>query len=339
MGLASLGLSQINSLWQYYTLYIIGRVMAMGAMSDSLAATVAVKWFVARRGTAVAIASMGGPFGGTVLAFVAQFIINAYGWREAWAFFGLLILLLLVAPVWLFIYRNPEDVGLTPLRPIEQSPSMASGVAKERVARPVAEVSWTFGDAVRTSSFWLLTSVFALSLFSTSGITFNLVAHLTDEGVSATVAVATLGIYAIAQSGGYLAWGILLDRLDAKGVVLLNTALTALAVIFLWFARSPLTLYPSALLLGFVQGGIYAAGHVLWAQYFGRRYLGGIRGLSLLFQTLGNAFGPLLVALIYDISNTYSWAFLMAVIILVIIFINMYLTKPPVLSPLYRLSH
>ncbi|GIT64093.1 MAG: hypothetical protein Ct9H300mP22_4930 [Gammaproteobacteria bacterium] len=70
---------------------INGVILTMGAaMIGNLVINVSLgKWFVERRGRAVAIAGMGISLGGIILPPIATWLVDIFGWRESWRILGL----------------------------------------------------------------------------------------------------------------------------------------------------------------------------------------------------------------------------------------------------------
>ncbi|MDP2953731.1 MAG: MFS transporter [Chloroflexota bacterium] len=64
-----------------------------------------------------------------------------------------------------------------------------------------------------------------------------------------------------------------------------------------------------AIAYGTGLGGIFTLEAVIFADYFGRNFLGSIRGFVLPFQTVGAAIGPLVSGLFYDLTGHYEGAF------------------------------
>jgi hypothetical protein len=61
-----------------------------------------------------------------------------------------------------------------------------------------------------------------------------------------------------------------------------------------------------SLVYGLANGGKEALDALVWADYFGRRSVGGIRGLSRPFVIGASASGPVIGGLGYDLTNSYS---------------------------------
>ena len=94
--------------------------------------------------------------------------------------------------------------------------------------------------------------------------------------------------------------------LTATGAVV-----TGLSVIFIVFAianRMDFLVYAGFLIMGFGWGGMLPLQEVIWASFFGRRYLGSVRSMALPFSFGLSAVGPVLVALYYDIAGDYDLA-------------------------------
>src|SRR5256886_16804509 len=104
--------SLVTQLWQRYLLYGLVAALGMGTAYVPCNTTV-VKWFVARRGLAVGLASSGASVGTFALPPLAQLLVTGVGWRTAYVVFGIgiAVLLTLVAQV---MRRDPESLGLPP---------------------------------------------------------------------------------------------------------------------------------------------------------------------------------------------------------------------------------
>ncbi len=68
---------------------------------------------------------------------------------------------------------------------------------------------------------------------------------------------------------------------------------------------------------------------VVWADFFGRRYLGSIRGFSMVFQLVSNATGSLLAAYLFDRFGNYNTAFGVLIAVQLAAFVMMLLARKP----------
>ena len=60
--------------------------------------------------------------------------------------------------------------------------------------------------------------------------------------------------------------------------------------------------------MGVGWGGLLPLQEVIWASFFGRRYLGSVRSTAMPFTFGMSALGPVLVAYYYDIAGDYNMA-------------------------------
>lgn len=90
---------------------------------------------------------------------------------------------------------------------------------------------------------------------------------------------------------------------------------------------------PTAIAFGVVfglgTGGWTVAQVVLFANYYGRRHLGAIRGLSQLLSGPVAATGAILAGWIYDVRESYTLAFAIFLGALLVALLAVALAKPP----------
>ena len=133
-GVSLVGLAFVHDLWLYYLLFAISGLSGFGGPAGQLLTTVPVaKWFQAKRGRAMAIATIGMPLGTALYIPLLQAIIGGYDWRLAWIVSGLLVLVLAVPACAFLMRKDPESVGLT--TDGEVSPTNA-GDAEPELAEP-----------------------------------------------------------------------------------------------------------------------------------------------------------------------------------------------------------
>src|SRR5438876_1836955 len=107
LGAACVLSSRIGSLWSLYL--IVGVLAATGlcAVSWVPSGTLIARWFTERRSSMLGLAFSGMGAGVLVMGPLAQWLIDARGWRAAYVVLGVGTLVVLVPLVWLGVREAP----------------------------------------------------------------------------------------------------------------------------------------------------------------------------------------------------------------------------------------
>ncbi len=299
-------LSLVQTLPQW--LLLNGVILTIGsAMIGSLVISVSLgKWFVERRGWAVSLAAMGISLAGIVIQPVATFLVDNFGWRESWRMLGL-ITLCLTLPTAAIMRRRPEDYGMFPDGKTEKEVEQGQGAA----AHADFARSMTRAQAMRTSEFYVLVVAFGLFQISITVMLLQTIPLMTDAGYSRMVAAGMVPLASLPAFFSKPFWGLLIDRFEPMLLTAVGAVITGLSVIFIVFTIAnglDFLVYAGFLVMGVGWGGMLPLQEVIWASFFGRRYLGSVRSTALPFSFGLSAVGPVLVALYYDIAGDYNLA-------------------------------
>ena len=322
-GASFLVLSGVHTVWQFYIAYILGRAISQSTLVGVVPTTAAVNFFRRRRNIALSLNSMSRPIGVSINVQIISAIATRFGWQAGYRYLGVLSFLL-VLPVVILMRRRPEDIGLLPDGADPQagssgpSPGQAQGVS----AIGLSEQSWSVGEAVRVRAFWLVAGAGLLLSLASATITFSTVPYLIEEaGMSSAQASGVLSVSIILGVSNF-GFALLADRLTPRRCFI-GAAIGAAAVVLLMLAVSSL---PMAYVFGVLWGpftGIYVLEQMILAQYFGRNSYGAITGALGPFQTGAHGLGPVLGAVVSDMTGTYkgaivagAGAFLMAALLL-----------------------
>ncbi|HEX9145459.1 MAG TPA: MFS transporter [Candidatus Binatia bacterium] len=302
----------------------------MGSMVVNL---IVAQWFLLRRGRALALTSMGVGFAKVCMPVVAASLILWLGWRHTWVIFGCVILLLVVGPSLVFVRRTPEEMGLLPDG--APAPMPRSDVKSERKS-PVTklpsqeEMVWTRGEALCTSAFWLLVITFGIASVGVTGLNLHVYPYVTDLGYSPVVAASVMSVIASMQLASPLAWGLVAERIDVRIAATLRFVIQAIGLGVAILSENILSLYGGFLLYGIGLGGNMVLPEMLWANYFGRRSLGKVRGLGLLMSQTLAAAGPPFFGFLFDLTGGYGLSFaIFGGALIVSAFLSL-LLKPPI---------
>lgn len=302
-----LGISTISLAWAtvpiaFYIAYGTGRVIFSSTIQIASSVVVS-RWFIRMRGRASGLLSMSHSIGMTLFPLLASVVILYRDYQTAWIVLGLAAWMIALLPVSLLISESPEALGLRPDGDSEDARTQPDGSTMPE------EPAWTAGQAVRTPALWLLAVGIGMLFVIHSGVNIHLVAYLRDQGLGEAVAAAAISVTAVMTAVGSVAWGWIVERLPVRfalaGVALIMAAASPAFIT----ADTVAEAYLFAGLFGFALGGLLVVPPVAYADYFGRRSLGTIRGITEPFMSLGQAIGAVASGLIFDITDSYTIAF------------------------------
>jgi MFS family permease len=300
--------SYVQTLWQW--LLLNGIVLTTGAaLIGNLVVNVTLsKWFVEKRGRVIGFSSMGVSFAGVVLPPLMTEVVDTWGWRAAWRVLAIGAIVL-IYPVSMIMRRAPEDQGLYPDGKTEAQVNAGLG----RAAAADFATSLTRREALRTASFYLIVLAFGLFALSISVMLLQTIPFMTDAGYSRTVASLMITVTSIPALFTKPIWGYFIDKTNPKRLASLGAVLTGTSLVILVLsvrANADPIVYFGFFLLGCGWGGMIPLQEVIWASFFGRRYLGAVRSAGLPFSLALSAGGPLLASIYYDAVGNYNGALL-----------------------------
>jgi len=320
-------LGWVQSLWQWILLN--GIVLTVGAaLIGSLVVNVTLsKWFVERRGRVVGTAAMGVSFAGIALPWLMTTVVDAWGWRSGWRVLALGSALLIL-PVSLLMRRAPEDYGLNPDG--KTAAEMAAG-AGGAAAADLAN-SMTRREAMHTVAFYTIVVAFGLFAISIGVMLLQTIPFLTDAGYSRTTASLMITLTSIPALLTKPVWGYFIDRYDPNRLAAVGAIINGLSMVLIVFAVEAgirRLVFGGFFLLGCGWGGQIPLTEVVWATYFGRRYLGAVRSAAMPLALAISASAPILTSLYYDRTGNYTGAFLAVAALSLVAALLMFAVRRP----------
>jgi MFS family permease len=227
--LASLMMTQV---WQLMLLWGVVIGLGTGMTALVLGATIAARWFVARRGLVVGILTASVATGQLVFLPLLASLTEQYGWRFALSL--VCIMLVISALLVLLAMRDrPSDVGQRPFGdegteplpapPPNNTPIMAAALGALR-------------DAAKTRVFWILFGTFFVCGASTNGLVqVHMIPMCLDFGIPQVQAAGLLAAMGIFDFFGTIISGWLSDRYDNRYLLFWYYGLRGLSLLFLPF--------------------------------------------------------------------------------------------------------
>jgi MFS family permease len=292
-GAVVVSMSYINLATPLVLLAALTLTRALGQSMLSVASLALVgKSFRERLGPAMAAYSVLVGIGFGVAYRFTGSSIQKYGWREAWAGIGWLLIAGLAPLGWILVR---DSLLMKPPAQPESSGRQTS--ADATLAQALASpVFWVFALA---SSFYGMVST-GLALFNE--------AILAERGFSADIYYSVLSIGALSGMfsnllGGWAATRCGLRRLLSAAMVLLAASLAALPQIdAVW------QVYTYAIVFGAAGGIITVSFFTVWGAVFGRTHLGQIQGAAQMLTVLASAAG----SRVFDESLTRTGSYMAA---------------------------
>ncbi|MGI9411877.1 MAG: MFS transporter [Hyphomicrobiaceae bacterium] len=298
-------LSLTQSLLFFFVFFCIARMNFAGPFDLGIYGALN-NWFVRRRGIATSISTVSLMIGLIAMPLIVQAAILYDGWRAGWLAVGLMVLVVGFLPTWALMVRRPEDMGLVPDGPVANSAHDGSGPTA------IAEPTFTRAQALRTPAFWLLSLYTLLSYPVQAGVSLHQAPHLIERGIDPTTAAFIVSSFSLTSAISGFGFGLVVRRLTVRVCLVLTAIGLASGTAIMIWTHDALTGYVSAALFGLGIGGVITVLPIAWADYFGRRSFGAIRGVALSIQVVAQATGPLISGILRDYTGDYVlslWVF------------------------------
>lgn len=300
LSIASIGL--VQEVWQYYL--VAGVIGGMAGAGSFVYQVITPKWFVRMRGRAVSFVSMGTSGAALVYPFFAQGLIAAFDWRLGLMVMGASVFLMTV-PLSFLLWRQPEDLGLLPDGDGPEQPARQDG--RSGNARP--QEDFTVKEIIRRRTPWLLAASAVVAGPSLQGLAANWAPYYRDSGIDPTAAALAVTMYGLFALVGRTIWGLLAERIPIRTIMVCLTLLIAGTTLWQIQVSQAWMAYVNGCIQGLTLGGYIAVSQLVWAEYFGRKHLGAIRGIFTPFATVSSALGPFALAAMNDLTGSYRPVF------------------------------
>ncbi|MEJ6403320.1 MFS transporter [Yoonia sp. 2307UL14-13] len=284
LALSCLGMAFNHSVVGLVIIIFCLRLFGQG-MTSHTAATAIARWFIATRGRALAIVTVGFVIAEAGLPILSAWIKTFVPWRHVWVGFACFILLMLPL-LWrlLRLERTPQSVAKT-----DSSPGMDGR-------------HWTRSQAIRHPLFWTVLPAMTLFPMFATAFWFHQVHFAEIKGWShvALVAVFPLGTFTFMASTFVFGWAI--DRFGVSRLLLIY--LLPYSIAFIIHAYAPTIAWAAlgVILMGLAGGGQSTLPVTTWSTYFGTAHIGSIKAVATAVMVLGSAIGPGLSGWLIDVG-------------------------------------
>jgi predicted MFS family arabinose efflux permease len=214
--------------WHLWLLWGIGVGTGAGSMALVFAATIANRWFVARKGIVVGALTAATATGQLIFLPLLSHFAVSYGWKSVSLTVGGASAAV-VPFIYFFLKEKPESLGITPYgAPADWQPTAPSQMSAGKLAIDTAVQS------SKSRDFWILFGTFFVCGLSTNGLIgthFIPAAH--DHGMPTTVAASLLALIGVFDVIGTIFSGYLTDRIDPRKLLFFYYGLRGLSLFLL----------------------------------------------------------------------------------------------------------
>lgn len=310
MGIGFILFSQVNNLWQFYGAFVLAS-MGAGFGTWLPMMTVLNHWFQKRRAMAMSLAMEGFALGGVLLIPALAWAIDPdepdrLGWRLTAAGIGV-VLIVLAWPVSRLIRNRPEEYGLRPDGRPEDQPEPGERAGSGQGEEGGADFTWQ--EALRTRSFWLITIGHSGTSIVIVTLTVHLGPMLTDLGYSLQMVAWVVSTYTGVGAVFTLVGGYIGDRVPMHLALFGFSVIQSAAVVILLSADTLPMILLFAVVLGIGFGGRTPMTTAIRGLYFGRRAFASITGISMIPMNIMLLVFPLFAGIMFDAVGNYQIPF------------------------------
>ena len=263
------------------------RFFGQGMMSQLSAVSMA-RWFVATRGRALSVASMGFSVAQAILPVIFVALLAVVAWRGLWVLAAVLVLITI--PVQRRLLR------------LERTPS---SMAEANQALGMGGKHWRRGEVLRSPLFWLMVPALLGPPAWGTALFFQQV-HLTEvKGWDLVSFVALMPLFTGTAIVATFAAGGAIDRFGTKRLIPLYMLPFALSFLVLAFAQTIGHAAIGLVVFGVGQGLQATIPASFWAEFFGTRHLGSIKAVAAAIMVFGSAIGPGVTGVLIDLGISF----------------------------------
>ena len=276
---------------------VFGMAMGMGYSAPTPAA---IKWFhPSKKGIISGIVVSGFGLAPVYVAPLTTYLLENFGIAKTFYFLGIgfLVGIMILAQ----LISNP---------PAGYKPAEPQGAAVSNKPKLVS-LDWNWKEMVKTKQFYMVWTIFTFGTFAGLLVIGQLSSiGIEQAGMSNPFTLTVL--YAIANAGGRILWGIISDKIGTKKSMVSMYVIQICAFSLMKYLTTPLALMAGIASVGFTFGGMLTVFPSITADYYGMKNFGMNYGLVITAWGIGGVLGPLVGGIVRDATGTYAVSYLIS---------------------------
>jgi len=275
----------LNPVWWGLILVIFALRFTGQGMTSHIAVVAMSRWFIATRGKALSVATLGFAAGEALLPLIFVALMAVYDWRMLWVV--AMVVALLGIPALALLLRQER----TPQSWAQSDQSLG-----------MEGRHWTRGQTVSHFLFWfMIPALLGPSAFNTAFF-FHQVHFAEIKQIPHVELVAMFPFYTTVGIGAMVASGWALDRFGTPRLIPFMQIPMVAAFLIFAFAQSYVALLAAFFFLALTTGFNTTLPNAFWAEFYGTGKLGSIKAMAAAVMVFGSAIGPGLTGVLIDIG-------------------------------------
>lgn len=284
LALACLSMATTNAVWLLPLVIFALRFTGQG-MASHLAVVAMARWFVATRGKALSIATLGFAAGEAILPLTFVALMAMFDWRILWvAAAGIALMGVPVLAALLRQERTPKEISA--------ETSVPGMEAKH----------WTRGMTLRHPLFWFLVPALLGPAAFNTAFFFHQV-HLAEiKGWQHIELVAYFPLYTVMSIVAMVASGWALDTWGTGRLMPFYQVPMVISFLAFSWATEPTLAWIGFLFLAMTTGFNTTLPNAFWAEFYGTNHIGAIKAMAAAVMVFGSAIGPGVTGILIDLG-------------------------------------
>lgn len=275
----------LNPVWWLLPVVIFALRFTGQGMTSHLAVVAMARWFIATRGKALSVATLGFAVGEALLPLLFVTLMVFIDWRILWMLAG--VIAIAGVPVLMLLLRRER----TPQSHAESDQSLG-----------MEGRHWTRNQSFNHWLFWfMIPAMLGPSAFNTAFF-FHQVHFAEVKAVSHIELVAFFPFYTGVSIIAMIASGWALDKVGTARLIPFMQLPMVAAFLAFSFADGTWGLALGFLLLGLNTGMNTTLPAAFWAEFYGTRHIGSIKAMAAAVMVFGSAIGPGITGLGIDLG-------------------------------------
>lgn len=244
-------------------------------MTSHIAVVAMSRWFIATRGRALSLATLGFSAGEALLPVLFVSLLAVYDWRLLWI--GSAAVALAGIPLLLGLLRH------------ERTPQ---SFAQAEATLGMGGKHWTRNQALKHRLFWFMVPALLGPPAFNTAFFFHQVHFAEIKHVAHIELVALFPLYTAMSIGVMLLAGLALDRFGtARLMPFIQLPMVAAFLVFA-FAGGTAGILLGLVFMAMATGALMTFPNAFWAEFYGTRHIGSVKATVAAVMVLGSAIGP-----------------------------------------------